>query len=134
MDMSDGEWEPAIVDKWFPCADPGKCWPFYRDHQASADDLYCWDGNDEFGEGWYCSTCYQELSDEYKELSHNSPLPSIGSPKTEEEIVFWKKVDEVFNSKLRFIDEIAELDEDGLDNLTQEAEIWRSPLSKYLDD
>ena len=133
MGMSDGEWEPAIVDKWFPCADPGKCWPFYQQHLASADDLYWWEGNDEFSEGWYCSTCYQ-VTDEYKEISRDAPLPNIGGPPTEERLAYLKKIDEFFNSKRRFIDEIAELDEKGLDNLTQEVEIWRSPLHKYLDD
>lgn len=134
MDMPDGEWEPAIVDKWFPCAGPGSLLTMHREHLTSADNLYRWDGNDEHAEGWYCRTCYQEFSDEYEELFSDAPLPSIGSPPTEERIAYLKKVDEFFNSKRRFVDEIAELDEQGLENLTQEVEIWRSPLSKYLDD
>ena len=108
MGMSDGEWEPAIVEKWFPCSDQGKLAPFYQKHLASADDLYWWEGNDEDTEGWYCSTCFN---------FNPQQLP-----------------DKSFASRRRFIDEVAELDEDGLDNLTQEVEIWRSPLHKHLDD
>ena len=133
MGMWDGEWEPATVDKWFPCAGPGNSWSDYKEHSAFADSLYWWEGNDEFAEGWYCRTCHQELSDEFKELSRNAPPMSIGSPKTEEEIAYWKEVDEFFNSKRKLIDEIAELDDKGMDNLTQEVHILKDPLNEYLD-
>ena len=134
MSMSDGEWEPDIVDKWFPCAGPGNLWTLHKKHLTSADNLYWWEGSDEFDEGWYCGTCYQDLSDEYKEILRDAPLPNIGKPPNEEQIAHRKKIRVFFNSKRRLLDEIAELDEKGLDNLTQEVEVWRTPLDKYLDD
>ena len=134
MNQSDGEWEPAIMDKMFPCSTrkDGKG-VLKGEHSTSAYNLYWWDGNDGHEAGWYCSSCYQ-VSEEYKEISRDAPIRRIGMTSDEETIAYWKKIDEFFASKRRFIDEIAELDENGLDNLTQEVQIWISPLSKYLDD